>query len=233
MKINGICVGSDKLGHFFQQGATFQGTEALSGTAAAEEESERSEGGGFGLLSTGVFSNADREANRQGGRFYKELIASPGMTFAVARYISSAWSEVEHPNFYQEDVGHQVCANLLTGNWAGHSRATGSVADETLSVRLVATTTGAVTGTFTIGGAVGNILKGTIQYNTTSVRALSVVGTNTTSSPISGIHIDFDWTLGSESGKGFLDSGGERHLGGGWGRATSNSDRGSWYIDHV
>jgi hypothetical protein len=233
MKISGICVGSDKLGHFFQQGATFRRTAALLGTTAAEEESERSEGGGFGLISTGVFSNADREANRQGGKFYTDLIASPTMTFAIGSYISSAWSEVDHPNFYEASVGHQVWANTLTGTWDGHCWAGVPFADEALSVRLVATTAGAVTGTFTVAGATGNILHGVIQYNTTSVRGTSAFGANTTSTPISGIHIEFDWTLGTDSGKGFLDSLGERHLSGGWGRGTSNSNRGTWYIDHT
>jgi hypothetical protein len=232
MKINSICVGSDKLGHFFQQGATFRRTEGLSGTAAAEEESERSEGGGFGLQSTGVFSNADREANRQGGKFYKDLIAAPTMAFGIASYISSAWSEVDHPNFYEDSVGHQVWANVLTGSWAGHSRVSKPFAEEALSLSLIATTAGTVTGTFTLGVATGKIQNGVITYNTTKVRGTSIFG-NTTATPISGIHIDFDWTLGSDSGKGFLDSGGERHLGGGWGRGTSNSDRGTWDIDRT
>jgi len=231
MKINGICVGSDKLGHFFQQGATFHQTEGFAGTAAAEEESERSEGGGFGLDTTGVFSNADRTANRQGGKFYKDLIAAPTMTFSIANYISSAWNEVDHPNFYEDSVGHQVWANVLTGSWAGHSWAGSPFVDELLSLNLVATTGGKVTGTFTLGATTGGkIQNGVITYNTTKVRGRS---SNTTATPISGIHIDFDWILGAESGKGFLDSVGERHLGGKWGLGTSDSDRGTWYIDHT
>lgn len=233
MKINGICVGSDKLGHFFQQGATFQRTQSTLGTPAAEEESERSEGGGFGLETTGVFSNADREANRQGGRFYNDLIASPGMSFGIASYISSAWSEVDHPNFYEDSVGRQVWANVLTGDWSGHSFDKAPFKDDALSLRLTATKDGKVSGTFNVGGAAGTILNGVITYKTTSVRAVSVIGTKTTATPISGIHIDFDWALGTDSGKGALDSGGERHLGGSWGRGASNDDRGSWVVDHV
>jgi hypothetical protein len=233
MKVSGICIGSDKLGHFFQQGATFWQTAALQGTAAAEEQSERSEGGGFGLLTTGVFSNADREANRQGAKFYVDLLASPTMTFAIKNYISSAWSEVDHPNYYEGSVGHQVWANTLTGSWDGHSWDKSPFADNPLSVSLVATVAGKVTGTFKVGGVTGKLLNGVIRYDTTKVRATSAFGKDTTETPISGIHIDFDWTLGADSGKGFLDSGGERHLGGGWGRGSSNSDRGTWYIDHA
>jgi hypothetical protein len=83
-----------------------------------------------------------------------------------------------------------------------------------------------------VGGATGKISGGVIKYNTTTVRATSMTGAPTTDTPISGIHIDFDWTMGADSGKGFLDSIGERHLTGGWGRGKSNSDRGSWIIDH-
>jgi hypothetical protein len=235
MKINSVCVGSDKLGHFFQQGWTFRQTEAASGSAAAEEESERSEGGGFGLTTTGVFSNADQEANRQGSRFYNDLIAAPGTTFAIARYISSRWSEVDNPNFYETGVGHQVWANVLTGTWAGESWAGVPFLAESLSATLTATTSGTLTGTFTVGagGAIGTISNGVIRYDTTTVRGKTILGRDTTQTPISSVHIDFNWVLGSESGKGFLDSGGERQLAGRWGRGASNTDRGAWQINRT
>lgn len=235
MKVNDICVGSDKLGHFFQQGATFQRTEASSGRPAAEEESERSEGGGYGLASTGVFSNADQEANRQGGKFYNDLIAAPTMTFAIARYISSRWSEVDNPNFYEESVGHQVWANTLTGYWTGQSKNPPTSFDEILMLRLSATATGVVSGVFSVGGRnLGNITNGIITYNTRTVRGEApFTGTKTSPTPISGIHLDFDWTLDTDSGKGFLDSDGERHLTGRWGRGASNTDRGAWDIRHT
>jgi Domain of unknown function (DUF4157) len=231
MKINDICVGSDKLGHFFQQGATFFETESLQGTAAAEKESQLSESGGFGLQTTGVFSNADREANRQGGKFYHDLMAAPTMKFGIASYISSAWSEVDHPNFYQQDVGHQVWANTLTGDWAGNSTPTPPATAEALTLKLSATTAGAVTGTFTVGAASGT-LTGTIQYQTTSVPDKDMIGRDTTANPISGVHIDFDWKMGSSAGKGVFNSGGERHLGGSWGNGASTTDRGMWIVDH-
>lgn len=233
MKINSICVGSDKLGHFFQQGATYLRTETASGRAAAEEESERSEGGGFGLTSTGVFSNADQVANRQGGRFYRDLIASPTMTFAISRYISPQWSEVTNPNFYESSVGRQVWANVLTGNWAGTSWAGTPFRDEGLSLTLSATTAGAVTGTFSVGvGPVnGNISNGVITYNTTRVRGTNILGMNTSAMPISEIRIEFDWTIGADSGKGYLESRGERHLTGRWGQGTSRTDKGAWDIN--
>jgi hypothetical protein len=234
MKINSICVGSDKLGHFFQQGADFRRTEVTAGRPAAEEESERSEGGGFGLISTGVFSNADQEANRQGGKFYSDLIARPTMTFSIANYISSKWSEVDNPNYYEDSVGHQVWANILTGYWSGQSLASTPTFPEVLLMQLNATAAGVVVGTFSVGGRtpLGRISNGVITYKTTTVRG-NIAGVKTSSTPISGIHIEFDWTSDSESGKGFLDSMDERHLTGRWGRGASNTDGGAWNINHT
>ncbi|HEX4383102.1 MAG TPA: DUF4157 domain-containing protein, partial [Myxococcales bacterium] len=152
MKVHGICIGSDKLGHFFQQGWTYAATAGGSGgTAAAEEQSERSEGGGFGLATTGVFSNADQEANRQGSKFYNDLVAAPGMTFSIARYISSRWSEVDNSNFYEDSTGHQVWANVLTASWTGDSWRGVPFQSDPLTMMLSATTGGAVTGTLMQG----------------------------------------------------------------------------------
>lgn len=240
MKIAGICVGSDKLGHFFQQGATFRRTEASSTTPAAEEESERSEGGGFGLATTGVFSNADLEANRQGGKFYNELIASPTMMFAIARYITSRWSEVDNPNFYEESVGRQVWANTLTGTWSGRTWAGVPFVGEAVSVTLTGTVDGKVTGRFSFVGGSSSVaspnvgtIKGAITYNTATVRGMKVPGISPNATPISGIRIEFDWALGLESGKGFLDSSGERHLTGRWGEGTSDTNRGAWNLERT
>ncbi len=234
MKISDICVGSDKLGHFFQQGATYLETKASKGEAAAEEESERTEGGGFGLETTGVFSNADQEANRQGGKFYNELITSPKMSFAISRYISSKWSEVDNPNFYENNVGHQVWANTLTGYWTGQAKETGATWSEIWMGELKATPDGKFTGRFSVGGrTLGSISNGVITYSTKTVKGESIIGKKTSPSPITGIRINFDWTLESVSGKGFLNSTGEQHLNGSWGRGISDIDRGTWDIKHT
>jgi hypothetical protein len=152
------------------------------------------------------------------------------MAFGISSYISSAWSEVDNSNFYEGGVGRQVWANLLAGNWVGRSWAGAPLLDEALAVTLTATTAGTVTGNFTSGAATGSIRNGVITYKTTTVRAATMMGAPTTADPISGIHVEFDWTLGAEAGKGFLDSDGERRLVGGWGTGTSNSDRGTWHI---
>lgn len=232
MKVNGICIGSDKLGHFFQQGWTFRNTEDSSNTAAAEEESERSEGGGYGLATTGVFSNADQEANRQGGRFYKDLIATPGMTFDISTYISSRWNENDNPNFYETSVGPQVWANLLTGGWTGTSTPIGIGVAEAFNSTLSATAGGLFSGSFVHSTSpdIGN-LSGTVKHNTTTVRGTNLVGMNTNPSAVTGVTIAFQWTRGTESGHGILDSRGERRLEGSWGDGPSTSGRGVLSLD--
>jgi hypothetical protein len=229
MKVNGICIGSDKLGHFFQQGATYFNTEAASGRPAAEEESERSEGGGFGLATTGVFSNADQEANRQGGRFYRDLTATPTMAFDLANYISARWNEESNPNFYEDSVGRQVWANLLTGPWTGTSWAGVPHRDEPLNLALRATTAGVVSGTISAGaaGAGGLISGGRLTMINRTVRGTDFTGLrNTSPTAITGVRIAFDWSLGTDSGKGFLESTDEHHLVGRWGHGSSDTNKG-------
>ncbi|MES0491863.1 MAG: DUF4157 domain-containing protein, partial [Leptospirales bacterium] len=232
MKVKGVCIGSDKLGHFFQQGASYFTKALKEGSNAAEESSERSEGGGFGLLTTGVFSNADLEANRQGGKFYKDLISNPAMTFSMAKYISSQWNEESNPNFYEEGVGRQVWANLLSGNWAGTSSN-----KEKLSITLNANIDGLANGTLSLkkGGkkVTGNILNGIINYKQTTVRGKNLFNSETNRSPISGIHIQFNWSLGDQSGKGYFLSSGERKLTGNWGVGNSKTDKGSLQIHRI
>ncbi len=106
---------------------------------------------------------------------------------------------------------------------------------EILMLRLNATTGGGVTGVFSIGGRnLGNISNAIITYNTTAVRGENpLTGGHTSPTPISGIHVDFNWSLDSDAGKGFLDSFGERHLKGGWGRGASNNNRGTWDVNHT
>ncbi|WP_051563778.1 eCIS core domain-containing protein [Enterovibrio calviensis] len=229
MKVHGTCIGSDKLGHFFQQGLTYFQTEAKTGNAAAEEESERTEGGGFGLETTGVYSNADQEANRTGGQFYKDLVANPSLSFSIAKYINSNWNEETNPNFYEKSVGGQVWSNLLKGAWSGTSSTLFPISHDTVFIDLGATSGGKIKGT--IQGGVGPVMNsgtitGTVTMNTKKVRGQSVWGSNTTPDAVTGIELHFDWKMGSESGKGMLASSGEQSLVGTWGNGTSVIDKG-------
>lgn len=74
IKINGVLVGTDKLGHFLSQGRKFyrrwlkMGDERL-----AAEHSAYTERALFGQMTTGSYSNADLVANFEGYRFYRSL----------------------------------------------------------------------------------------------------------------------------------------------------------------
>ncbi len=242
-KINGFCVGADKLGHFFQQGAQYfqiATTPSLGGTAAAAESFGRStEISRAGLGATGVYSNADLAANRDGLRFWQDLQATPGLTFDIARYISSNWNEYVNPNFYESSVASQVWAVQLSRHWSG-SFGLGPALTQ-VDVNLTATPAGAVTGTFSYAGAapgltVTGTLTGTIIQNTTSVSGTSPMtvlhgGSGTVSAtPVSSITINFDWTDSTSSGKGTWTSVSETRLEGTFGNGTSRTDRGLWWI---
>jgi hypothetical protein len=225
MKVNGICIGSDKLGHFFQQGHEYYLAAHASGgsVATAIAGGQRQEATGYGLTTTGVYSNADLEANRKGLDFYNDLAASATLTFDINRYINANWSEVNNPNFYEASVGPVVWRNLLTGAWRGFmedsTAQNSSVVTATLTVNPANNT--ALTGTFTHAGSVG-IITGTVTH--TSIAPPGPVATTA----ISGVTVNFDWTLGSDSGKGVWTNTRENELHGTWGSGASNNNRGQW-----
>jgi len=167
-KVHSLCIGADKLGHFFNEG--FQYFELASAGSTVDE----TEGAGRmfeiliqGLGTTGVFSNADLAANRQGLKFYQDLAATPSMTFAIADYIAPDWNEQVNPSFYGSAEANVVWANLLTGAWKGTFTGGGAKGAVPLDIALTATTGGAVTGSYeyplTSGGKrMGTITGGTI-----------------------------------------------------------------------
>ena len=121
INIEGQAIGTDKIGHFFQQGKMYADVQREQGTLAAEIWNLSTETGGpplqgkWGLPTTGVASRADMEANRQGGRFYRELAAAQAagkpFTFDIANYSSSRWNENANPNVYSRDVGNAIRIN--------------------------------------------------------------------------------------------------------------------------
>jgi len=124
IKTGGVCIGADKVGHFFQDG--FNAFKA-DDTETARLRSVDDEIGGQGLEKTGVYSNADILANLAGRKFYRALDAAPlTMKFTIGDYISRNWNEVENPSFYTEGVGSIVWKNLLESNWTGVARFGGS-----------------------------------------------------------------------------------------------------------
>ncbi|HBB87625.1 MAG TPA: hypothetical protein DC047_08435 [Blastocatellia bacterium] len=233
MKVNGICIGSDKLGHFAQQGGQYfvmARRTAGKTVADAEDFGERTEGGGFGLATTGVFSNADLEANRQGLKFYDDIAANPTLTFDIASYISNKWNEQANPNFYESSVATNVWSNLLSRNWIGAFDYEGK-SSRVVTVTLLATTAGIVTGTYDYvgnsGPIKGKITDGTISFATQTVKAPGTA----TATPVTGVTVDFKWSEGAGSGLGKWKSTDESHLVGTWGRGTSATNGGSWNIN--
>jgi hypothetical protein len=240
-KVHSLCVGADKLGHFFQQGFDyFQIATSSGGSQALAEDAGRGwEIKMQGLGSTGVFSNADLAANLAGLQFYKDLKASPSsLTFGIKKYITPKWNEQSNPSFYESSIGTVVWSNLLTGPWLGPFTSAGGTSTPIDSkVALRATSAGSVTGTYEWPAAKptnkGKIKTGTVTQKTTSVSGItSSMGSLITISdtPVSGVSIDFDWEEGTSAGKGKWDSVDEQTLDGTWGIGSSSTSGGSWKL---
>lgn len=115
IEIDGIRVGTDKLSHFFSEGAWYykwyrnrmrpgaDREQVLDGIVRRGALWERTI---LGLLASGVFSVGDMEANYQGMRFFVELCEgdSPGLTatdegwrtarrFEIREYVTPSWDE--------------------------------------------------------------------------------------------------------------------------------------------
>ena len=235
MKINGISVGSDKIAHFFEEGylywqRAFAASNPVQGDRDAEEWGRGSEIGRYGLATTGVYSNADLEANRKGFQFFKDLAANPAMTFDIRTYINPNWNEEVNPNAYQPSVGKTVWRNLLSRAWKGQA-AMGSQSipvtvqfnfrEETFEVEdsdfLVHIER--MTGTLTYQPKSGPAIAATIKNLRPSNRLNS-------DGAITGVRIDYDWSVPNGGGSGYWESRGEGVLEGAWGNGNSNSNAG-------
>ena len=122
IEIRGIRIGTDKLGHFFSDGAWIEEPyrRALAKGATDEEALRRSlrfslvtERTILGMGASGVFSLADSEANYQGLLFYRGLCNGPDRAlvltpsgwslkrpFDIGDYVSPEWDESWQPNIY-------------------------------------------------------------------------------------------------------------------------------------
>jgi len=240
-KMHGLCVGADKLGHFFQEGFIYFRTATASGATEADAKSAGraleigGEGLGVGTVGTGVYSNADQAANLAGMNFYKDLRADPsGLKFQLANYITPQWNEQTNPSFYESKVGAVVWSNLLNGKWEGPFTSGKPPTPKASTVNLSATTS-AVTGSYEWPNPKGGKFFGSIKNGAITQRTTSVTGTfpgdaPVSASPVSGISIDFEWEEGNGAGKGKWDSVDEQNLAGTWGNGSSNSNGGSWKL---
>jgi hypothetical protein len=239
--VNGVCIGADKLGHFFDVGFRYWAALGLGATPTDIESIGRGlEMTGQGLGVSGVYSNADLEANRKGFQFYKDLEANPsGLTFAIENYITNQWNEQVNPSFYASkfqgmvEFGAVVWSNLLTGRWRGTITYSGT---STVDIQFDLTATNSsVNGTYEwpAGDAhpnKGKIIGGTITQVTTTVSGLTIPPTGgptpASDTAVSGVKIQFDWERGTSSGKGEWNSVNEQTLDGTWGYGASRTDGG-------
>jgi hypothetical protein len=136
VKIAGVCIGTDKLGHLFQQGWEFYRISVLEakGDRVAERYGEWLEGkeprenysadeacfrkqfsgrlvgyGGFGRRISGVISNADVAASKAGLQMYKDI--SNHCFNTIADYVSGALCEEKNPNEYTPEMRRIVEKN--------------------------------------------------------------------------------------------------------------------------
>ncbi|MGB5488048.1 MAG: hypothetical protein WBN06_11705 [Lysobacterales bacterium] len=119
LKINGVLVGTDKLGHFLSQGRKFYHRWVkLQDESKAAEHSAYTERAIFGQMTTGSYSNADLVANFEGYRFYRSLFEDnivPGKPailtwegdhwimqrpFDWADHVNDYWDEALNINHY-------------------------------------------------------------------------------------------------------------------------------------
>ncbi len=245
-KVHDVCIGADKLGHFFDLGFRYWLFNRTRGLSPAEVESggRASEITIAGLGLTGVYSNADLEANRRGFQFYKDLEADPsGLSFGIKNYISSMWNEQVNPSFYESALAEVVWSNLLTGKWRGTITHSNTPAPIPIELDLTATKS-SVTGTYEWpAGATkpekGQITAGTIKQMVTSVSgdfpssSPTSPPTPSSATPVSGVSIEFDWKRRSFSGKGVLNSMNEQTLEGTWGSGASRTGGGVLHLNKV
>ena len=242
--IAGVCVGADKLGHFFDLG--FRNWNAASSGTTAEQIEKINRGteiGEMGLGFTGVYSNADLEANHAGWRFYNDLAANPsGLKFTIKNYITAQWNEQINPSFYEPALGEVVWSNLLTGKWRGTITGQDKFTADILFD--LGATKSSLSGTYewptgTAKPNQGKITGGTITQLTTTVSGdippsiLDPHGhiTPGSATPVSGVKIEFDWARGALSGKGLWNSVNEHTLDGSWGHGASRTDGGVLHLN--
>jgi hypothetical protein len=237
-KVHGICIGADKLGHFFDQGWDFSEAAKKPGSKPQDVTNLglEMEIGQFGLASTGVFSNADLAANEAGMKFYRDLEKNPSkFKFQIGKYITAKWNEQVNPSFYESNLASVVWSNLLTGPWAGTLTPPATRRPIKTTFDLQATTSGTVTGSFELDVPVSagssntvTIKNGKITQKTTALSTSGGAGPPASASPVSGVSIEFDWERGVDTGKGRLDSIDEQTLTGTLGSGTSAAGSGTF-----
>jgi hypothetical protein len=131
--INGVLVGTDKIGHFLSQGWKFYKRWVKVGDESkAAEQSAFTERALFGQMTTGSYSNADLVANYEGYRFYRSLFEDdivgnkPAILawkqdhwimqrpFDWSDHVNDYWDEALNINHYDKLLYPHMKTRLLT-----------------------------------------------------------------------------------------------------------------------
>lgn len=113
LKINGVLMGSDKIGHFLSQGRKYYRRYLrYEDEARAGEWSAFTERALFGQMSTGSYSNADLVANYEGYKFYRSLFEDNVIAdkLAILRWENGHWviqrpfDWADHVNEYWDEA---------------------------------------------------------------------------------------------------------------------------------
>lgn len=129
LRIGSYFVGSDKLGHFIEEGYNYyriihRERRSLKDALAF---GERAESGHFGLLTTGIYSSADLAANYQGyNEFWRVLmdaidpfvscqkgVYKINRTFDVANHVNYSWDEAYNCSSYRNKEMNATIANNI------------------------------------------------------------------------------------------------------------------------
>lgn len=133
MQINGVLIGSDKIGHFLSQGRKFYRRYLrFNSESRAGEWSAYTERALFGQMSTGSYSNADLVANYEGYVFYRSLfeegvigdkpaiLSWQGDKWLVQRefdwadHVNAYWDEALNINHYDSLLYEHMQTRLMT-----------------------------------------------------------------------------------------------------------------------
>ena len=136
IKVNGVCIGTDKLAHLFQQGWEYYSISVLDGKgdATAERYGEWLEGAevpgnyvkdeayfrkqfsgrlfgydSFGRTMSGIISHADLAANKAGLQMYKDI--KNARFTSITNYVSAMFCEERNPNDYSPEMKRLVERN--------------------------------------------------------------------------------------------------------------------------
>ena len=126
LRVNGVLIGTDKIGHYFTQGHQYWKVYKISGSKKkAYEMGESQEATYYGLWASGVYSKADLAANNAGLSLYIQLydflkpsVSNPDniskserqtliekfkkFTIDIKKDVTGDWNEFENPGLVND-----------------------------------------------------------------------------------------------------------------------------------